>query len=112
MTKAKEVKSKNKDDEKLFAFIATFLGILGFIIVLLTRKENNYVMFYARQSLLVFIVFIISGVSKLIPLIGSFAAGVVSILGIILWIFSFVYALSGEMKEIPLIGQYQKDIKI
>ncbi|MEK6945200.1 MAG: hypothetical protein AABW63_00200 [Nanoarchaeota archaeon] len=113
MAKIKEAKgSKKQNDEKLFAFIATFLSILGFIIALLTKKENKYVMFYARQSLLIFIVFIVSGVSALIPVVGGFAKAVLSIAGTILWIFSWVYALSGEMKEIPLIGQYQEDIKI
>ena len=50
---------KKEDDGKLFAFLAVLLSILGFIIALLAKKDNKYVMFYAKQSLVLFIAFII-----------------------------------------------------
>ncbi len=106
---AKKQVSKKQDDTKLFAFLATFLSIVGFIIVLLTKKEDKYVMYYAKQSLVVFIAYVIAGILMMIPFIGWFVLGPIAYLIVtILWIISWVYALSGQEKETPLIGQYAK----
>jgi len=53
---------KNKDDErKVFAFLAVLLSIVGFIIALLVKKDDKYVMFYAKESLVIFISMLIVG---------------------------------------------------
>lgn len=104
---AKKQISKKEEDSKMFAFLATFLSIIGFIIVLLTKKENKYVMFYAKQSLVVFIAYIIAGILAMIPFIGWFVLGPLAYLLVtILWLFSWIYALSGKEKETPIIGKY------
>lgn len=104
---AKKQVSKKEDDRKMFAFLATFLSIIGFIIVLLTKKEDKYVMFYAKQSLVVFIAYVIAGVIMMIPFIGWFVLGPLAYLIVtILWIFSWAYALSDEQKEVPIVGKY------
>ncbi|MCX5704306.1 MAG: hypothetical protein NT066_07465, partial [Candidatus Omnitrophica bacterium] len=53
---------RKDDDSKLFAWLATFFLIIGFIIALVTKKDNKYVMFYAKQSLVIFIAWIILGI--------------------------------------------------
>lgn len=62
------------DDKILFAFLATFLSIIGFIIALIAKKDDKYVMFYAKQSLIVFIfaiaVSIIQALLAFIPILG------------------------------------------
>lgn len=106
---AKKVQAKaraKEDDTKVFAFLATFLSIIGFIIALLVKKENKYVMFYAKQSLVVFIVFVIAWVCMIIPVIGWIIGWIIEVIAIVLWIISWIYALSGTEKEVPLIGQY------
>lgn len=106
---AKQVKqTKLDDDSKLFAFLATFLSILGFIIALLVKKDDEYVMFYAKQSLVVFIAWIIAAIVSFIPIIGW----LISLFVLVLWIFSWIYALSGEMKETPVIGHYARKINL
>ena len=96
-----------EDDSKLFAFLATFLGIIGFIIALVAKKENKYVMFYAKQSLVIFIAYVIAWIIFMIPVIGWFLIGPLAYLFVtIMWIISWVYALSGQEKEVPIIGQY------
>ena len=107
----KETK-KREDDSKLYAFLATFLSIVGFIIALIAKKENKYVMYYARQSLIIFIIFVISAVIKIIPFIGEVASVIVYVIAFIFWLLSWIYALSGKMKEIPLVSQYSEKLKL
>lgn len=94
----------------MFAFLATFLGIIGFVIAILVKKKDEYVMYYAKQSLGIFIVsiviYIVSSIVAFIPILGSLILWVVQIIMLILWILSWVYALSGKMKEVPVIGAY------
>ena len=110
----KTVKSSNRkgDDTKLFAFLAAFLSILGFIIALLFKRNNKYVMFYAKQSLVIFIAYLIGVVADWLPLIGDFVSGVIDVIVIVLWIVTWVYALSGTQKYTPIIGQYADKIDL
>jgi len=103
-------KSKKSDDSTLFAFLATFLSILGFIIALLTKKDDKYVMFYAKQSLIVFIAYIVSMIIFMIPGIGVVLGPIAYLITAVLWIFSWAYALSGKQKDIPFLGEYAKKI--
>ncbi|MCX6742555.1 MAG: DUF4870 domain-containing protein [Candidatus Pacearchaeota archaeon] len=117
--KTKEVAPKKEskssaDDSKTYAFLATFLSIVGFIIAfiiaLVTKKDDKYVMHYAKQSLVLFIAWIIVGVVsmvlRLIPIVGGIISWLLYALMIILWILSWVYALSGKIQYIPVIGQF------
>jgi uncharacterized membrane protein len=107
-TKAPEEKGKKEDDKKLYAFLATFLSIVGFIIALVAKKDDKYVMFYAKQSLVIFIAWIIAAILSFIPVIGW----VLQVLVWILWLISWIYALSGEEKDIPVIGDLAQKLKI
>ncbi|MBW3015849.1 DUF4870 domain-containing protein [Candidatus Woesearchaeota archaeon] len=98
-----------KHDSKTWAFLSTFLSIVGFILALLMKKDDDYVMFYAKQSLIVFIFAIIGSVVAAVPFIGWIISGIIGILVIILWLFSWVYALSGHKKEVPVIGGLAND---
>ncbi len=112
----KSVKSNKEDDRKLFAFLATFLSIIGFIIALIPKKDDKYVMFYAKQSLVVFIVGaalgIIAKIFLIFPIIGYLINVAAGIIIFILWIISWIYALSGEEKEVPVVGHYGRSIKL
>ena len=105
-------KEKEQNDSKTFAFLATFLSIIGFAIAILAKRDDKYVMYYAKQSLVIFIasaiVGIIKGVFIWIPIIGWAIYTILSIVVFILWLMSWIYALSGEMKEVPLLGKYAK----
>src|SRR3989344_2430614 len=79
------------------------------------KRDNKYVMFYAKQSLGLFIVWVvvavIGSVLKIIPAIGDVIYGFAMILFIILWVFGLVYSLSGEMKEVPILGSYVRSFR-
>ena len=80
--------AKKGDDKKLFAFLATFLSIVGFVIALVAKKDDEYVMFYAKQSLVVFIVAIIGAIINSIlvwiPFFGWIAAGIINLAVLVL----------------------------
>ena len=105
--------SKREDDSKLFAFLAVLLSIIGFIIALAVKKDNKYVMFYAKQSLVLFIAWVIlwvvSMILALISIVGILIYWIAYILLVVLWIIGLVYSLSGEMKEIPVVGQFARN---
>ena len=109
---AEKPKKAMNEDSKIFAFLATFLSIVGFVIALLVKKDDQYVMHYAKQSLMVFIVFVIGWAIRIVPLLGEVLGPIIYFIGLILWIVSWIYALSGELKIVPIIGKYAKKISL
>ena len=103
---------KIDSETKLFAFLATFLTIIGFIIALFVRRDDAYVMFYAKQGLILFIIQIIASFLGIFPLIGWFMSGVIWVLFVILWIMAWINSLSGEMKNTWIIGNLAEKIKL
>ena len=106
---------KKRDDSNLFAFLAAFLSIIGFAIAILAKRDDKYVMYYAKQSLVIFIVAVIVGIIKWIviwiPIIGWAVYSTLSIIVFVLWLLSWIYALSGKEKEVPIVGKYAKKFK-
>lgn len=107
---------KKEDEKKLYAFLGVFLTVIGFIIALVTKKDDKYVMFYAKQGLVLFFAWIIAAFAAMIfwilPLIGNFISGLIYLLVVILWIIGIIYSLSGEMKKIPIVGDLAEKINI
>ena len=110
-TNSNSKKKNNKSNDKIaFAFVATFLSIIGFLIAIIAKKDDKYVMFYAKQSLVLVVASVILSVVSWVPILGWIAAIFGSIILVILWIIAWVNALSGKEKETPLIGQYAKKL--
>ena len=104
------------EDKIIFAFLATFLSILGFLIAVLTKKDDEYVMFYAKQSLITFVIIIIASIVasivSWIPLIGDIIVILLYIFSITIWVLSWVYALLGEYKYVPVVEIWAKKINL
>jgi len=103
----KEISFKKiKRDEIDYAFLATFLMIIGCLIVLISKKRTNYVMYYLKHSLVIFMIGVIIGLSKdlinKIPL-GNLINIILIIIFAFLWSLSWMYSLTGKKKNIPLI---------
>lgn len=98
--------NKKQDDSKLFAFLGILLTVIGFIIAYATKKEDKYVMFYAKQGLVLFIASVIIWVVAMIPIVGGIISWIAWIGWIILWVIGMIYSLSGQMKDIPIIGEF------
>jgi uncharacterized membrane protein len=108
--------AKDDSDSKLFAFLGVFLTWLGFIIVLLAKKDDKYAMYYGKQGLVLGITWIAAWIVGMIlvfiPILG-WAIMVLLWLGLlVLWIIGIVYSISGKEKEIPIIGRFAHMIKL
>ena len=104
-------KSKN-DDSKIWAFLGVFLTLVGFLIVLLAKREDKYAMYYAKHGLVLFIGWVIVGIVGMIPFIGWLIYLAGAILLLVAWVLAFVAALSGVEKEIPVITTFAKKFDI
>jgi len=112
---SKNTDKLNKNDRILFAFLATFLSIIGFIIAILSKRQDKYVMFYARQSLIIFIISVILGISgkalEILPIVGTLINVAIGLLVFLMWIVSWLYALTGEEREIPIVSEFAEKIR-
>jgi len=112
----KKTPKKNQQKDTLFAFLATFLSIIGFLIALIAKRKDKYVMYYAKQSLVIFIISLIAGavlsLIAWIPIMGEIISFATNILVLIIWFMSWINALSGEMKPIPIVSDWTKKIDL
>ena len=106
----KSGQAKLNSDSKTLAFIAAFFGIIGFIIAIIAKRDDKYVMYYAKHSLVIFIIAVvaavISGVLGWLPVIGWVISAALYLLVIITWVMNWAFSLTGERKQIPLITDF------
>lgn len=110
-------KNSSQDDSKTYAIIAVLLSIIGFLIVLLSKKEDKYAMFYARESLVLFIAGVIASIISAILTWISFGffyyiGWILWVLVIVLWIIQIINAASGQEKSTPIIGEFAKKFNL
>lgn len=100
----KKTSTRKKKPDTGMAFVATFFSIFGVLIALVTKRDDKYVMFYANQSITLFIFSFVVSIAGLIPLIGKIISIFGGILIFVLWVMLWVYSLSGERKSVPVLG--------
>ncbi|MBI3999211.1 MAG: DUF4870 domain-containing protein [Candidatus Omnitrophica bacterium] len=87
------------------ALLTYLLGFVTGLIFLLIEKKNKFVRFHAMQSIVVFgAVFVAQWVISLIPYLGILISGLLSLLGVVLWIVLMVKAYQGETFKLPWAG--------
>ena len=110
--------------DRLSAFLA-YIPVVGWIYVLLAKRQNSLSMFHVRQSIGLFIFLaatfaawaVITWVLGWIPF--GFMVGVALfnmviiafIFGIIAWLTGIVHALNGRMVLLPLIGKMANSMR-
>jgi uncharacterized membrane protein len=87
-----------------WAFIGT-LPIIGFILAILMKKKDKYVMFYAKQGLALGIAMVAGSIALVILVITIPLLPVWNIVCFILWIISVINAFSGKEKATPIFGK-------
>ncbi|MBS3085101.1 DUF4870 domain-containing protein [Candidatus Pacearchaeota archaeon] len=108
-------KKSEQRDSKLFAFLAVLLSVVGFIIALIAKKDNKYVIFYAKQSLILFVTGIVVKVLTVLlvlTIIGILAVPVLWVMYFIIWVIALINSLSGQEKETPIVGHYARSIDL
>ncbi len=88
------------------ALLAYLLGFITGLIFLLIEKKNKFVRFHAMQSIVVFgVIFVTQWIIALVPVFGVIASGLLSILGVVLWVVLMVKAYQGEQYKLPWAGE-------
>lgn len=98
-----------KSSTGLEANVAGLLCYVGWwvsgLVFILIEKESKFVRFHAIQSIYVFGVLTIAMiVLRLIPVLGDVLAGLIWVLGVVLWIILMVKAYQGAMFKLPWAG--------
>jgi uncharacterized membrane protein len=92
------------EQNKVMAILAYIL----FLIPLLAAKDSPFAKFHTNQGLLVFILGMVSCViGPFIPFIGLLIWLVGSLAALVFTVMGIINAAKGEMKPLPLIGAYQ-----
>lgn len=87
------------------ALLAYLLGFVTGLIFLLIEKNNKFVRFHAMQSIVVFgAVFVAQWVISFVPGIGPVLSGLLSLLGVGLWVVLMVKAFQGEKFKLRWAG--------
>lgn len=110
------------EQAKLLAALCTGLTWIGFLIALITKKDDSYVMHYGKQGLaltiavivvmiLQFIVVFLAIALMFIPVVGGIIGLLLGLLMMVawlaifvLWVWGIVNAFSGQKKSLPIIG--------
>jgi uncharacterized membrane protein len=103
------------------AFLAYLLSIPGWLYVLLFRREDEFAMYHAKQSLGLTIAAIgapvawalVAWIISWVPLVGPVVAAATFALVILayivlfaVWIVGMVYALRGRARPVPVFGRW------
>jgi len=107
------------------AFLAYLLPVLGWLYVFLFRREDEFAVYHAKQSMALTIAAIgapvvwavAAWVVAWIPLVGSVIAAALFALVIlayialgVIWMVGMVYALQARMKPVPIVGTWAERI--
>lgn len=78
----------------------SYFGILGFLIAMVTSRDNRFVMYHAQQSLLLSIIFFI----RYIPFTPWMLDTVINLVVVVLFIIGLVNGFGGKVQPLPLVG--------
>lgn len=99
-----------KSDDNLIAAIS-YLWILS-IIILLVKKDSDYVKFHARQGV---VLFAASVVFQIVSFVIFFIAPLIWLLQLVILvavIVGFIKALGGQRYKLPVVGDVAESINI
>ena len=97
-------------DQNLMAAIS-YLWIVS-IIILLIRKDNEYVQFHAKQGTVLFAIWAILSVIGMTLWFLSPVIAIINLVILVAVILGFIKAYSGERYRLPLVADLADKIKI
>lgn len=108
-------------DPHLSGALAYLLGPVTGILFLVLDRHHPFVRFHAVQCLIVSVVWVAAWMAIVIlgvllgwvPLLGwlveALLAAVVTMAGLVLWIYLMVRAFNGDEWEVPVLGHYARN---
>ena len=95
------------DNSKVMAIVAYFI----FFLPLLTEyKDNDFVKYHVKQSILILLVGVGIGVISSIPVIGWIVGMLAWMALVVLWVMGILNAASSKKQPLPLIGKYAEEL--
>jgi uncharacterized membrane protein len=92
-------------EENIEGALCYLLGWLTGIIFYLLEKNNEFVQFHARQSILTFLpLSILAFIISWIPFLGWIIGGLIWLLTLILWLVLMIKAYQGDKFKLPIVG--------
>lgn len=82
----------------------SMLAYILFFLPLVACKDSAFGKFHANQGLLVWILFIVSSIIGIIPILGTIVSMVLYVVGVIFVILGIVNTSKGLAKPLPIIG--------
>jgi uncharacterized membrane protein len=96
-------------DENIAAALTYFLGFVTGILFLIMEKENKTVRFHAMQSTIVSVVWVvvvvILGMFLFFLPFGWVISNLISLAGLLVWLFLMYKAYTGEKFMVPVAGE-------
>lgn len=98
-----------KNNPKVISIIS-YLTIVGWLLgYVLNDQKSPLASFHQRQSLGIYLVFLVSSMLMWIPIIGWIAGVIVFLLGLALWLIGLLDAFREKMDAVPILGDdFQK----
>ncbi len=100
MSKSFNISAADIDQGKAMAGISYF-GLLGFLIAMVTSRENRFVMFHAQQSLLLSIIFFV----RYIPFTPGILDMILGLVAFVLFVLGLINGFGGKVQALPLVGE-------
>jgi uncharacterized membrane protein len=92
-------------NENVEGALCYLVGWLTGIVFYLLEKDNEFVRFHARQSILTFLpLSILSFIFSWIPFLGWIIGGLIWLITIILWLVLMIKAYQGHKFKVPVVG--------
>ena len=102
--------AKSGGDDNLMGAIS-YIGIIA-VVMLLVKKDSEYVQFHAKQGTVLFIGEVILGLLGSFIWVLFFIWGLVWLVFLLASIVGFIKALSGEKYKLPVVGDLADKIKL
>ncbi len=102
--------AKSGGDDNLMGAIS-YIGIIA-VVMLLVKKDSEYVRFHAKQGTVLFIGEVVLWVLQILAWFLFFVWGLVWLVLLLASIIGFIKAFSGEKYKLPVIGDLADKIKL
>lgn len=94
--------------DNIYAVLA-YIWVLCLIPVL-TKKDDPFIKFHARQGLMLFIIEIALGIVGIIPLLGVIVSQIGYLVCLVVAVMAIIQVLKGKEWKIPYIGEWAEKI--
>ena len=101
--------TKSGGDDNLVAAIS-YLWILS-IVILLVKKDSDYVKFHARQGVVLFAASVILSIANFIPLV-IFISWIGNLIILVAVIVGFIQAMGGNRYKLPVVGDLAEKVNL